>query len=60
MQEKSHQIASRFIENLKYFETLLRYQNIIHEEIKSRLNSGILIFPLVQNPLSPPLLSRNV
>jgi hypothetical protein len=35
-------------------------QNCIHEEIKSRLNTGNVCYHLVQNLLSSRLLSRNV
>jgi hypothetical protein len=34
--------------------------NLIHEEIKSRLNSGKSYYRSVQNILSPRLLSKNV
>jgi hypothetical protein len=41
--------------DFKYLGTIKTYQNLIHEEIKRRLNSGS-----IQNLLSSRLLSKNV
>jgi hypothetical protein len=43
-----------------HLRTILTDQNDIHEEIKSRLNSGNACYHSVQSLLSSPLLSRNV
>jgi hypothetical protein len=45
---------------LKYHETTLTDQNCMHEEIKSRQNSGNASYYSVQSLLSSRLLSRNV
>jgi hypothetical protein len=49
-----------FIEKCTLLGTALTDQNCIHEEIKSRLNSGNACYRAVQNLLSSCLLSRNV
>jgi hypothetical protein len=46
--------------SFKYLGTTTTNQNFIHEEIKSRLNSGNGCHYSVQNLLSSPLLSKNV
>jgi hypothetical protein len=44
----------------KYLRTTLTDQNCMHEEIKSRLNSGNACYHSVQSLLSSCLLSRNL
>jgi hypothetical protein len=44
----------------KYLGTTLTNQNDIHDEIKSRLNSGNACYHLVQNLLSSRLISKNL
>jgi hypothetical protein len=62
-QRQSIKIANRPFDDMakfKYLGTTLTDQNSIHEEIKSRLNSGNACYHLVQSLLSSRLLSRNV
>jgi hypothetical protein len=62
-QRQSIKVGNRSFESmakLKYLRTTLTDQNCIHEEIKSRLNSGNACYHSVQNLLSSCLLSRNV
>jgi hypothetical protein len=56
-------IANRCFQNVaqfKYLGITLTHQNIIHEEIKRRLNSGNVFYHSVQNLLSSHLLSKNI
>jgi glycerol-3-phosphate O-acyltransferase len=62
-QRQSIKIGNMSFESVamfKYLGTTLTDQNCIHEEIKSRLNSGNARYHLVQSLLSSRLLSRNV
>jgi hypothetical protein len=44
----------------KHLQTTLTNQNCIHEDIKSKLNSGNTYYHSVQNPLPSYLLPRNI
>ena len=48
------------VEEFKYLGTILRSQNSIQEEIKSRLKLGNACYYLVQNLLSSSLLSKTL
>jgi hypothetical protein len=54
-QNRDIKIANRSFENVsqfKYLGTIVTNQNLIHEEIKRRLNSGNACYHSVQNLLS--------
>jgi hypothetical protein len=53
----SNNIATK---SVKYLGATLTDQNCIHEEIRSRLNSGNTCYHVVQNLISSRLLSTNV
>jgi hypothetical protein len=62
-QKHSVKIVNRSFEDVakfKYLGTTLTDQNYIQEEIKSRLNSGIACYHLVQSLLFSRLLSRKL
>jgi hypothetical protein len=60
---QNQNIRFEWFENVakfKYFGTTLTNQNDIHDEIKSRLNSGNACYYSVKNLLSSSLISRNL
>jgi hypothetical protein len=62
-QKHSIKIANRYFEDVEKFKdigTTLKDQNYVHEEIKSRLNSGNACYHWVQSLLSSRLLSGNL
>jgi hypothetical protein len=62
-QNQNIRIANESSENVatfKYLGTTLTSQNDIHDEIKSRLNSGNACYYSVQNLLSSPLISKSL
>jgi hypothetical protein len=46
--------------NFKHFGTTVSHQNLIHDEIKSRLNSWNICYNFLQNLLSSHLLFKSV
>jgi hypothetical protein len=62
-QNQNIRIANESFENVatfKHLETTLTNQNDIHDEIKSRLNSGNACCYSVQSLLFPCLVSKNL
>jgi hypothetical protein len=62
-QKQNIRIANEWFENIakfKYLWMTLTNQNNIHDEIKSRLNSGNACYYSVQNLLSSCLISKNI
>jgi hypothetical protein len=61
-QNRDIKIVNRSFENVSQFQYLgtVTNQNLIQEEIKSRLNYGNACFHSIQNLLSYCLLSKNV
>jgi hypothetical protein len=62
-QNRDIKIVNRCFENVtqfRYLRTTVTNQNLIHEEIKSRLNSGNSCYHSIQNLLSSHLLSKNI
>ena len=57
---KIDNISTERVEEFKYLGTILRNQNSIQEEIKSRLKLGNACYYSVQNLLSSRLLSKNL
>jgi hypothetical protein len=52
--------SSENVAHIQYVETTVTHQNLIQEEIKSRLNSDNACYHSAQNLLSPCLLPANV
>jgi hypothetical protein len=48
------------VAELKYWRMTVPNQNLIHEEIKRRLNLGTACYHSVQNLLSSHLLAKNI
>jgi hypothetical protein len=61
-QRQSIKIGNRYVESVakfKYLGTTLTEQNCIHEEIKSRLNSGNACYHSVQSFVIPPAVQES-
>jgi hypothetical protein len=62
-QNQNIRIANELFEKVsksKYLEMILTNQNDIHDEIKSKLNSGNACYYSFQNLLSSHLISKNL
>jgi hypothetical protein len=62
-QNQNIRIANESFENVvkfRYLRTILTNQNDVHDEIKSRLNSGNACYYSVQNLLTSSLISKNL
>jgi hypothetical protein len=51
---------SVYAANFKFLGTILANQNDIHDEIKSRINSGNACYHTLQNLLSSCIISKNL
>jgi hypothetical protein len=61
--QRNTKISHRISENVarfKYLSSTITNQNLMHEEIKNRLNSANTCYHSVQNPLPSRLLPKNV
>jgi hypothetical protein len=59
-QNRNTMIAERSLEKFIYLGMTITNQNLIHDEIKSKLNSGNACYHSAQNLLSSHMLSKNV
>jgi hypothetical protein len=57
---QNHEIKIADVAQFKYLGTTITNQNLIHEEIKRRLNIGNSCYHTVQKLLSSHLLSKNI
>jgi hypothetical protein len=58
--DKTKYMIIENVAKFKYLEMKVTNQNDIHDEIKSRLNSGNACYHSVQNLLSSHLISKNL